>query len=120
LTRDFTVDDLYAIAAFREEMATSGRLDLAGTAGHAAFGAAGGGGGVDFVKYGGAFAQELKLHGPYTWIQPWYLDKASTQSLKYSIKYQLETRALGEQLVPIRSVKHLWISPTEAVKYVGH
>ncbi|HET8522003.1 MAG TPA: hypothetical protein VFL82_02145 [Thermomicrobiales bacterium] len=120
LTRDFTVDDLYAIAAFREEMATSGRLDLAGTAGHTASGAAGPGGGVDFVKYGGAFTQELKLHGPYTWLQPWYLDKASTQSLNSSIKYQLETRALGEQLVPIRSVKHIWISPTEAVRYVGH
>jgi hypothetical protein len=113
LTRDFTVDDLYAIAAFRDEMAISGRLDLAGQAGHAASGAAGSGGGVDFVKYG-AFAQELKLHGPNTWIAQWYLDKASTQSLNYSIKYQLETG-----LVQIRSVKHIWISPTEAVRYVG-
>lgn len=41
LTRVFTVDDLKAIAAFREEMAISGRLDLAGQAGHAASGAAG-------------------------------------------------------------------------------
>ncbi len=38
---------------------------------------AGSGGGVDFVKYGD-FAQELKLHGPNTWIEQWYLDKAST------------------------------------------
>lgn len=118
LNREFTVEDLNAIAAFREELGRSGRLDLAGIAGHAAAGAAGGGGGVDFFKYG-AFAQELKLHGPNTWISSWYLDKASTQSLNYSIKYQLETRALGEQLVPVRSVKHIWISPTEAVKFVG-
>lgn len=118
LNRDFAVGDLLAIGAFREEMATSGRLDLAGQAGHLASGAAGSGGGVDFVKYG-AFTQELKLHGPNTWIAQWYLDKASTQSLNYSIKYQLETRALGEQLIQIRSVKHIWISPTEAVRYVG-
>jgi hypothetical protein len=118
LNRNFTVEDLQAIAAFREQLATTGRLDLAGVSGHAAGGAAGGSGGVDFVKYGGAFQQELKLHGPNTWIASWYLDKAATQSLNYSIKYQLETRALGEQLVPIRSVKHIWISPTEAVKYV--
>ena len=126
LTRDFTVDDLNAIAAFRKEMAISGRLDLAGQAGHVASGAAGSGGGVDFIKYGASvqdkyqpFIQELKLHGEYTWLAQWYLDKASTQSLNYSIKMQLETRALGEQLIPIRSVKHIWISPTEAVKYVG-
>lgn len=118
LNRDFTVEDLKAIAAFREEMGVSGRLDLAGGAGHAAYGAAGSGRGVDVVKYGGAFQQELKLHGPYTWLERWYLDKAATQSLNYSIKYQLETRAVGEQLVPIRSVKHIWISPTEAVRYV--
>ena len=74
---------------------------------------------MDFVKYA-AFQQELKLHGPNTWIAQWYLDKASTQSLNDSIKFQLETRAFGEQLVQIRSVKHMWISPTEAVRYVGH
>ncbi|OMH34854.1 hypothetical protein [Tersicoccus sp. Bi-70] len=118
LNRDFTVEDLRAIAAFREEMGVSGRLDLAGVAGHAAAEAAGSGRGVDVVKYGGAFQQELKLHGPYTWLESWYLDRAATQSLNYSLKYQLETRAIGEQLVPIRSVKHLWISPTEAVRYV--
>ncbi len=119
LNRDFTVDDLMAIAAFREELGRIGRLDLAGVAGHAAAGAAGSDGGVDFSKYGGAFQQELKLHGPNTWIYSWYLDKASTQSLNYSIKYQLETRDFGEQLVPIRSVKHIWISPTEAVRSIG-
>jgi hypothetical protein len=117
LNRDFTVADLNAIDAFREQMGSSGRLDLSGQAGHAASGAAGSGGGVDFVKYG-AFAQELKLHGPDTSIQQWYLDKAWTQSLNYSIKFQLETRALGEQLVQIRSVKHIWIGPTDAVKFV--
>ncbi|MFC4174164.1 hypothetical protein ACFOYU_19295 [Microvirga sp. GCM10011540] len=119
LNRNFTVEELNAIGAFREELAASGRLDLAGQAGHAAAGAAGGSGGVDFPKFGGAFQQELKLHGPYTGVVQWHLDKASTQSLNYSIKSQLETRALGEQLVPIRSVKHIWISPTEAVKSVG-
>jgi hypothetical protein len=84
LNRDFTVEDLRAIAAFREEMGRSGRLDLAGAAGHAAAGAAGRGRGVDFVKYDGAFQQELKLHGPYTWLDGWYLDQAATQSLNYS------------------------------------
>jgi hypothetical protein len=116
LNRNFSVQDLQAIAAFREELETSGRLDLAGKAGHAAAGAAERG--VDFSKYGGAFTQELKLHGPYTPIYSLQLDKAWTQSLNYSMKYQLETRALGEQLVPIRSVKHIWISPTEALRYV--
>jgi hypothetical protein len=118
LNRNFTVEDLQAIEAFRTQMVT-GRLDLAGVAGHKAAGAAGAGGGVDFVKYGGAFHQELKLHGPNTGIVGFYLDKASTQSLNYNIKYQLETRALGEQLVPLRSTKHIWISPTEAVRYIG-
>ncbi len=119
LSRDFAVDDLLGIAAFREELASSHRLDLAGNAGHEAYGAAGSGGGVDVLRYG-AFAQELKFHGPNTGIVQWQLDKASTQSLNYSIKFQLETRAFGEQLVQIRSVKHFWISPTEAVMYVGH
>lgn len=118
ISREFTVEDLKAIDAFRTELAASGRLDLAGVAGHEAAGAAGAGGGVDFVRHG-AFAQELKLHGPYTPLSGWLLDKASTQSLNYSIKYQLETRAFGEQLVQIRSVKHMWISPTDAVRLVG-
>jgi len=55
LNRNFTVDDLKTIAAFREEIAGSG-------------------GGVDFVKHGASaqdkyqpFMQELKLHGEYTW-----------------------------------------------------
>lgn len=116
VSRDFTVTDLQAIEAFRGELATSARLDLAGKAGHAAAGAAERG--VDFSKYRGAFQQELKLHGPFTPIYSLPLDKAWNQSLTYSIKYQLETRALGEQLVPIRSVKHIWISPTEAVRYM--
>ncbi len=117
LNREFTVGDLQAIEAFREQMATTGRLDLAGKAGHAAGGAAERG--VDFSKYKGAFQQELKLHGPYTPVYSLPLDKAWNQSLTYSIKYQLETRTLGgEQLVPIRSVKHIWISPTEAVRYI--
>ncbi|MGW0060635.1 hypothetical protein ACWDTT_12005 [Streptosporangium sandarakinum] len=116
LNREFTSGDLLAIEAFREQMASTGRLDLAGKAGHAAAGAAERG--VDFSKYRGAFQQELKLHGPYTPINSLPLDKAWNQSLTYSIKYQLETRALGEQLVPLRSVKHIWISPTEAVRYI--
>lgn len=116
LSRNFTVEELQAIEAFREQLATTGRLDLAGTAGHSAAGAAERG--VDFSKHGGAFIQELKLHGPYTPMYSLQLDKSATQSLNYSIKYQLETRARGQQLVPIRSSKHIWISPTEAVKLV--
>jgi hypothetical protein len=116
LNRDFTVADLQAIEAFREELAATGRLDLAGIAGHEAAGAAERG--VDFAKYRGAFQQELKLHGPYTMMYQEQLDSAWTQSLNYSIKYQLETRAFGEQLVPLRSVKHIWISPFEAVRSV--
>jgi hypothetical protein len=74
---------------------------------------------VDFSKYKGAYQQELKLHGPYTPVYSLPLDKAWNQSLSYSIKYQLETRALGgEQLVPIRSVMHIWINPTDAVRYI--
>ena len=118
LNRNFTDPELRAIAAFREEMGKTGRLDFAGIAGHAEMGAAGGGGGVDIVKHNGAFQQELKFHGPNTWIASWYLDKAWNQSLIYSIKYQLETQAKGLQLVPLRSVKHIWIGPTDAVKYV--
>jgi hypothetical protein len=30
-----------------------------------------------------------------------------------------ETRAWGEQPVPLRPTKRIWISPTEAVRYVG-
>lgn len=117
LNREFTVSDLQAIEAFRQQMAATGRLDLAGKAGHAAAGAAERG--VDFSKYRGAFQQELKLHGPYTPVHSLPLDKAWNQSLTYSIKYQLETRAIGgEQLVPLRSVKHIWVSPTEAVRYL--
>jgi len=116
LNREFTVDDLRAIDAFREEMVRSARLDRAGRAGHDAAGAAERG--VDFSKFGGAFQQELKLHGPYTPLDSRLIDKAWNQSFVYSIKHQLDTRALGEQLVPIRSTKHIWVSPTEAVRSV--
>ncbi|WP_329082453.1 hypothetical protein [Streptosporangium sp. NBC_01469] len=117
LNRDFTVADLLGIEAFREEMASTGRLDLAGIAGHEAAGAAPRG--VDFFKYNGAFQQELKFHGPYTPLYSLLLDKAWNQSLTYSIKYQMETLARGGvQLVPLRSVKHIWVSPTEAIRLI--
>ncbi|MEU4222238.1 hypothetical protein [Actinoplanes sp. NPDC026623] len=119
MTRDFTASELEAIEAFRTEVARSGRLDLAGAAAHRALGAAGPGGGVDVVRSAGAFQQEYKFHGSHTGIETGLMDLAATQSLNYSIKYQLDMQRLElQQLVPIRSVVHIWVSPTDAAKYV--
>lgn len=117
LTRELSIADREAAEGFRRALLDEKLTpSLAGDAGHAAGGAAGKGAGVDYRKFNGAFQQELKLH---SWMpeQRW-LDKASTQSLNYSLQYQLDPRTAG--LVPIRSVKHIFVSRTDAVMSVTH
>jgi hypothetical protein len=112
-TRVFSESDSKAIQAAREVF--YGEKDfatVAGTAGHEAAGAAPHG--IDFVSHKGSFQQELKLHF-VPWIDDKMLATASQQSMKYTMKYQLE-----EGWAAIRSVKHIWISPTDAVMLRTH
>ena len=130
LTREFSAADQAAIDAARKAYFVDKELPtIAGTAGHEAAGAAPHG--IDFVRHGelaemarqeaglaaerlGAFQQELKLHF-VPWIDQRALDQAAAQSLEYTLEYQAKWG-----LVPIRSVKHIWISPTDAVMAVIH
>lgn len=119
LTRNFSATELKGIDAFRESFYVNNETaSLAGEAGHAAAGAAGKRKGVDYRKWNGAFQQELKFHHGFGGMEQKWMDKASTGSLNYSLQYQLDPKTLG--FVPIRSVKHIWVSPTEAVKAVTH
>jgi Domain of unknown function (DUF4157) len=116
-TRKFSKADEAAIAAARKAYFVDREIaTIAGTAGHEAAGALPRG--IDFARDG--FQQELKLHF-VPWITQRWLDEAAAQSLRYTAEYQAKTAATATgQLVPIRSVKHIWISPTDAVMAVIH
>jgi len=112
-TRAFSAADQKAIAAAREAFFIDKDLaTIAGTAGHDAAGAAKRG--VDFVRHD-VFQQELKLHF-VPMLDDLVLKRASEQSLRYAIEYQ----AANAGRAVIRSVKHIWISPTDAVMLLTH
>lgn len=118
LTTKFTESELKGIAAFRQAYYIEGETpSVAGGLAHEAAGARGPGQGVDYFKYNGAFQQDIKFHST-PWIEQKWLDIASTKGLNYSIQYQLNPKTLG--YVPIRSVKHIWVGPTDAIKAVTH
>ena len=117
LSREFTELELKGIAAARKSFFLEREsASIAGKRGHEAAKAAGDGEGIDFVRRGGAFQQDLKFHFNGGWgITQRWLDKAAESTLKYTLQYQAK-----EGLVPIRSVLHIWVSRTDAVKAVIH
>jgi RHS repeat-associated protein len=115
-TRAFSAADKKAIEAARKSFYEMKEIaSVAGTAGHEAAGAAGPGGGVDFIRHGVAFQEELKLHFVPI-LDDLVLGTASKQSLKYALEYQAKNAGSAV----IRSVKHIWVSPTDAVMLITH
>jgi RHS repeat-associated protein len=120
----FAEDEQRGIETFRREIRAGVGPQAAGEAAHKAAGAAGRGEGVDFHGRLPGVQEEWKFHdgfhdGPWATDQI-YMDKASAQSFFYSQQFQLKTRAAGEQLVPLRMVKHFYVGHSRAVKGIGH
>jgi RHS repeat-associated protein len=93
----------HAMAVALSTYQNTGSPQRGGTAGHNALGAQPHG--VDLPKFSGALQVELKYTFNAQRIPARTLSGAARQSLGYSLRYQQETAAAGEQLVPIRMVK---------------
>jgi RHS repeat-associated protein len=113
-------DERRAANEFKKQIAAGASPSVAGKAAHRAGGAAGDGEGVDFHGRHPGTQEEWKFHKGPAGTDQRFMDEASAQSLHYSLQFQLKTRAAGEQLVPLRMVKHFWVTNKSVVKGIGH